>query len=175
MIRRRSCQAFALTFVPIIIIGCGCGNDARPAHQTRFDYSTPWESRWPRRLHSSPKSDRAIQQAPTPLLGRLTRVHDEIHVLESTVAATLRGGETIGHRIADEEDEETTNQEHENHDVIGLDGASDTPEQLAEEESVLYDERAVEWMMQQLCMYQTRLALISKPLAAKVLYEYVEK
>lgn len=37
-----------------------------------------------------------------------------------------------------------------------------------EEEVVLYDEKAVEWMMQQLCMYQTRTALISNPLAAKV-------
>lgn len=43
-----------------------------------------------------------------------------------------------------------------------------------EEEAVLYDEKAVEWMMQQLCMYQTRTALISNPLAAKVrYYEFV--
>lgn len=41
-------------------------------------------------------------------------------------------------------------------------------EEEDEEEIVLYDEKAVEWMMQQLCMYQTRTALISKPLAAKV-------
>lgn len=43
-------------------------------------------------------------------------------------------------------------------------------EEEDEEEIVLYDEKAVEWMMQQLCMYQTRTALISKPLAAKVQY-----
>lgn len=36
------------------------------------------------------------------------------------------------------------------------------------EEAVDYDEKAVEWMMQQLCMYQTRTALISRPLAEKV-------
>lgn len=53
-----------------------------------------------------------------------------------------------------------------------LDGAveagEDAQEEDDEEEVVLYDEKAVEWMMQQLCMYQTRTALISNPLAAKV-------
>lgn len=52
-----------------------------------------------------------------------------------------------------------------------LDGAveagEDAQEEDDEEEVVLYDEKAVEWMMQQLCMYQTRTALISNPLAAK--------
>lgn len=55
----------------------------------------------------------------------------------------------------DEEDEEEVLEEEEDEDED-------------EEEVVLYDEKAVEWMMQQLCMYQTRTALISSPLAAKV-------
>lgn len=48
------------------------------------------------------------------------------------------------------------------------DGAVGGGEDEEEFEPVLYDEKAVEWMMQQLCMYQTRTALISNPLAAKV-------
>lgn len=47
-------------------------------------------------------------------------------------------------------------------------GEHEEDEEEEEEEAVLYDEKAVEWMMQQLCMYQTRTALISNPLAAKV-------
>eukprot|EP00904_Undaria_pinnatifida_P013179 jgi/Undpi1/8992/HiC_scaffold_26.g11453.m1 len=47
------------------------------------------------------------------------------------------------------------------------DGAVGGGEDEEEFEPVLYDEKAVEWMMQQLCMYQTRTALISNPLAAK--------
>ncbi|CAM9227215.1 unnamed protein product [Hapterophycus canaliculatus] len=49
----------------------------------------------------------------------------------------------------------------------GDEGQEDEEKEEEEKEEVLYDEKAVEWMMQQLCMYQTRIALISNPLAAK--------
>lgn len=56
-------------------------------------------------------------------------------------------------------------------ELDGAVGAGENEQEDDEEEVVLYDEKAVEWMMQQLCMYQTRTALISNPLAAKVRHD----
>lgn len=65
-------------------------------------------------------------------------------------------------------DEEEEGDDELDRAVGAMGGAEDEQE---EEEAVLYDEKAVEWMMQQLCMYQTRTALISNPLAAKVRHD----
>ncbi|CAM9110709.1 unnamed protein product [Ectocarpus sp. 4 AP-2014] len=71
-------------------------------------------------------------------------------------------------QTAGEEDEESQEDEDEVEDEEMMTGGAEDDEQEAEEvEPVLYDEKAVEWMMQQLCMYQTRTALISNPLAEK--------
>lgn len=74
-------------------------------------------------------------------------------------AATLRGGQATRRAADTGTDEEDQ-----------LDGLNVEPNVGDEDEeaTVEYDEEAVEWMMQQLCMYQTRTALISRPLAAKV-------
>ncbi|CBJ27241.1 conserved unknown protein [Ectocarpus siliculosus] len=69
-------------------------------------------------------------------------------------------------QTAGEKDEES--QEEEDEDEETMTGGEEDEEQEEEEvEPVLYDEKAVEWMMHQLCMYQTRTALISNPLAEK--------
>lgn len=75
------------------------------------------------------------------------------------IAAVLRGGESSTQVAVDVADFE--------------DGGSQVDGAEEEEGKVEYDEKAVDWMMQQLCMYQTRTALISKPLAAKVSEEYI--
>ncbi|CAM9697441.1 unnamed protein product [Ectocarpus sp. 8 AP-2014] len=81
------------------------------------------------------------------------------------ITAALRGGRSM-RQTAREEDEESEEEEEEDEEMMI--GGEDDEEQEAEEvEPVLYDEKAVEWMMQQLCMYQTRTALISNPLADK--------
>lgn len=82
------------------------------------------------------------------------------------IAAALRGGRSM-RQMAEEED----SVDEEEDDLRG-DGEQEEKEEeeggKEGEEEVLYDDKAVEWMMQQLCMYQTRVALISNPLAAKV-------
>lgn len=85
-------------------------------------------------------------------------------------AVELRGGFSIQQSVEGEESEGEAEQEQgESRDHQGLHKkAGGRDMQLAEGGPGLYDDRAVEWMMQQLCMYQTRMALISKPLAAKV-------
>lgn len=85
-------------------------------------------------------------------------------------AVELRGGFSIQQCADEEGNEDEAEQElGEGGDCQGLSNeAGDRDMQLAEGGPGLYDDRAVEWMMQQLCMYQTRMALISKPLAAKV-------
>ncbi|CAM9885913.1 unnamed protein product [Ectocarpus sp. 12 AP-2014] len=83
------------------------------------------------------------------------------------IAAALRGGRSM-RQTAGDEDEESQEDEDEVEDEEMVTGGEEDEEQEAEEvEPVLYDEKAVEWMMQQLCMYQTRTALISNPLAEK--------
>lgn len=78
------------------------------------------------------------------------------------IAVELRGGQS-GRRAAVADDAVVLNdtEEDEGEDEVeqGEDG---------DEERVGYDEKAVEWMIQQLCMYQTRTAFISGPLAEKV-------
>lgn len=85
-------------------------------------------------------------------------------------AVELRGGFSIQQSAEEGEDEDGADQEQGGSgDRQGLrKEAGDRDMQQAEEDPGRYDDRAVEWMMQQLCMYQTRMALISKPLAAKV-------
>lgn len=86
------------------------------------------------------------------------------------IAAALRGGRSM-RQTAGEEDQESQQEEEEEQEEDEMMTGEEEDEEQEEEgevEPVLYDEKAVEWMMQQLCMYQTRTALISNPLAEKV-------
>lgn len=86
-----------------------------------------------------------------------------------TIAAALRGGRSM--RQSGAADEVDNSFEEEVGEEKGEHGGEDQEQQEEgeeDEEVVQYDGKAVEWMMQQLCMYQTRTALISNPLAAKV-------
>jgi len=79
------------------------------------------------------------------------------------IATALRGGQSRRQdRTTDIDRDEESDEEAGEEEEEGME------EEEEEEEVILYDEKAVEWMMQQLCMYQTRTALISNPLAAKV-------
>lgn len=77
------------------------------------------------------------------------------------LARVLRGGQTMRQRSNNAGDLEDEDEE------LGEAGLQDEGLE-ADGETPHYNEKAVEWMMQQLCMYQTRTALISRPLAAKV-------
>lgn len=81
--------------------------------------------------------------------------------LGMSIATVLRGGRSMRQSRAVDDERDQDNEEDDAEEVLG-------EEEEEEEEVVLYDEKAVEWMVQQLCMYQTRTALISNPLAAKV-------
>lgn len=81
------------------------------------------------------------------------------------IAALLRGGQSSRCAVAD-----GTLQDREGEEMKVKVEAEGAPG----DEGVEYDEKAVEWMMQQLCMYQTRTALISGPLAVKVGYQRAE-
>ncbi len=84
------------------------------------------------------------------------------------IAAALRGGQSRRQGRTTDIDGDVDSDEEEAEE--GLEGEEEEEQEGEEEEEVvLYDEKAVQWMMQQLCMYQTRTALISNPLAAKVL------
>ncbi|CAM9862592.1 unnamed protein product [Ectocarpus fasciculatus] len=69
-------------------------------------------------------------------------------------------------REEDKESQEEEDEDEEEDEGVMI-GGEDQEQEEEEVEPVLYDEKAVEWMMQQLCMYQTRTALISNPLADK--------
>eukprot|EP00752_Nemacystus_decipiens_P011033 g9802.t1 len=80
------------------------------------------------------------------------------------IATVLRGGRSMRQsRTGDDDSKEQKNDQEDEEGALG----EEEEEDEEEDEVVLYDEKAVEWMMQQLCMYQTRTALISSPLAAK--------
>lgn len=101
-------------------------------------------------------------------MARSTPSRDEAQQqsLGMRIATVLRGGRSMRQSRAG--DEEIEDQENDEQDEEVLGEAEEEEEGEEEEELVPYDEEAVEWMMQQLCMYQTRVALISNPLAAKV-------
>lgn len=96
-----------------------------------------------------------------------TRTLGGIPSLGIRVAAALRGGRSMRQSsVVDSDEEEHEEADNEEMDSAGM--VEGREEEVEDGEGVTYDEQAVEWMMQQLCMYQTRTALISKPLAAKV-------
>eukprot|EP00903_Cladosiphon_okamuranus_P005559 g5535.t1 len=103
----------------------------------------------------------------TAAAARTTPTRGEVQQqsLGMRIATVLRGGRSTLQRHGG--DEEIEYQEDDEEDEGALEEEEEEEGGEEEEEVVPYDEKDVEWMMQQLCMYQTRVALISNPLAAK--------
>lgn len=162
MARRREPSAFALVLGTLL------------AHGTGIEALAPQQSR---HIHSRgglpERSDQRTLRAPE--LARCDRADSAGGVVVPSVvldiAASLRGGRSIKRSGAGKKEKEDAERDPDGHGVAtegAYEAGVDEQGEEQEDEQVLYDERAVEWMMQQLCMYQTRTALISQPLAAKV-------
>lgn len=160
MARSRPIEPSTFVLVLGVLLAHQGSIDAFSAYQYRHNPGKPSLGWLP---HRSTTADNGPSAELVPFESDRAQAHDGVPSLGIKVAAALRGG--ILMRQSSKGDEEKENEE--TGDAVTAEGSDEEPED--EEEAVLYDEKAVEWMMQQLCMYQTRTALISKPLAAKVL------
>lgn len=178
MARPRPLEASTFIILLGTLLAYHGGVEARAPYRSRHA-QTPSPAWLPRRFYG----ESAATTADTvPCEGQTAQEHlreSSLSVLR--VAAVLRGGRSMGQQSGTQDEKSEGNElAEEGHDEEAGGEDEEEQEQEEQEEVVLYDEREVEWMMQQLCMYQTRTALISKPLAAKVCtslntYLYVAK